>query len=155
MWCAQFIGRCMIEGVEKTINNQVKIGGRVGAWLSLLPDEGRGLFLGFGTYVGDEVPPNEGQTSLTAFLSGQRRTNPKILLDSGEVVWGCECWWGPEDEAKAEKAKLITVVEISMKDARAGKIPAGWESHLGVYKPAATHDDFWGSGSAKDKDFWS
>jgi hypothetical protein len=42
-----------------------------------------------------------------------------------------------------------------MKDARAGKIPAGWESHLGVYKPAATHDDFWGSGSAKDKDFWS
>ena len=22
--------------------------------------------------------------------------DPKIILDDGEVVWGCECWWGPE-----------------------------------------------------------
>jgi hypothetical protein len=28
-------------------------------------------------------------------------TNPKSLLDSGKVVWGCECWWGPEDQVKA------------------------------------------------------
>lgn len=25
-----------------------------------------------------------------------RPSNPKIILDDGEVVWGCECWWGPE-----------------------------------------------------------
>ena len=24
--------------------------------------------------------------------------NPKIRLDSGEVVWGYECWWGPEEK---------------------------------------------------------
>lgn len=24
--------------------------------------------------------------------------NPKIALDSGGVVWGCECWWKPLDE---------------------------------------------------------
>ena len=23
--------------------------------------------------------------------------NPKILLDDGNVVWGCECWWGRAD----------------------------------------------------------
>lgn len=21
---------------------------------------------------------------------------PKIVLDDGQVVWGAECWWGPE-----------------------------------------------------------
>jgi hypothetical protein len=25
--------------------------------------------------------------------------NPKIELDGGAVVWGCECWWGREDRA--------------------------------------------------------
>jgi hypothetical protein len=28
------------------------------------------------------------------------RPNPKIVLDNGETVWGCECWWGPEDKIK-------------------------------------------------------
>lgn len=28
--------------------------------------------------------------------------NPKILLDSGGVVWGQECYWGPADEAAEE-----------------------------------------------------
>lgn len=23
--------------------------------------------------------------------------NPRIALDNGETVWGCECWWGAED----------------------------------------------------------
>jgi len=26
--------------------------------------------------------------------------NPKIVLDSGKVVWGCQCWW--TDESKTE-----------------------------------------------------
>jgi len=24
------------------------------------------------------------------------KPSPKIRLDNGSVVWGCECWWGPE-----------------------------------------------------------
>jgi hypothetical protein len=24
--------------------------------------------------------------------------NPKIVLDDGRVVWGCQCWWCREDE---------------------------------------------------------
>lgn len=133
------------------MGHNVKVGDRVGAFLSITPDEGSALFLGFGTYVGDEVPPNEGYQSLTSYLSGLRQSNPKIVLDedggvnSGEVVWGCECWWNPEAEAKAEMAKLKNVQTVSIKAARLGRIAAE--------KPA--EDEFWGSGSPKKDDFWS
>lgn len=26
-------------------------------------------------------------------------TNPKIQLDSGEIIWGAECWWTADLEA--------------------------------------------------------
>lgn len=26
--------------------------------------------------------------------------NPRIKLDNGEYVWGCMCWWGPEEQIK-------------------------------------------------------
>jgi hypothetical protein len=30
--------------------------------------------------------------------------NPKIVLDDGAgVVWGCECWWAPEDHPRWEQ----------------------------------------------------
>lgn len=31
--------------------------------------------------------------------------NPNITLDSGEVVWGCQVWWGAEDKVRAHIAK--------------------------------------------------
>ena len=49
---------------------------------------------GAGEYVGDEIPPKE----IGGFNMGA--PNPKILLDSGETVWGCECWWGPEEQIR-------------------------------------------------------
>lgn len=136
--------------VEKTKDNGCKIGDRVGCFLSVVRP--RGLLLGYGTYVGDEVPPNEGLSSLTGYLAGRRMANPKIVLDSGEIVWGCECWWGPEEEIKAECATLEEVVEISMEDARHGKIPAGFEEQKGESPPMG---DFFGSGGPNNKDFWS
>lgn len=24
--------------------------------------------------------------------------NPRIRLDDGSIIWGCECWWGKADE---------------------------------------------------------
>ncbi len=77
--------------------------------------------------------------------------NPKILLDSGDVVWGCECWWGPEAEVKAEREKLDEIIDISLADARHGKIPAGFEEH----EDAPPMGDFFGSTGAPSKDFWS
>ena len=26
--------------------------------------------------------------------------NPKIKLDSGEIIWGCQCWWGAVEKMK-------------------------------------------------------
>lgn len=57
--------------------------------------EGCARLFGFGTYVGDEVPP-PGIRLMGVDLHDCRRPNPKIVLDDGRVVWGCECWWGPE-----------------------------------------------------------
>ena len=47
-------------------------------------------FFGYGVFDGDQKHPDMGFP------------NPHITLDSGEVVWGCECWWGPEDKIKAK-----------------------------------------------------
>lgn len=63
---------------------------------------------GFGTYVGMEVPPDE---------IGFGFPNPRIDLDSGETVWGCQCWWRPcedEDELreKVPGVKVIIVVPV-------------------------------------------
>jgi len=139
--------------VEKTSNSGVKIGDRVGCFLSVV---GRSaLFLGWGTYVGDEVPPNEGQSSMTPNLTGLRRANPKLVLDSGDVVWGCECWWGPEAEIKAEYEKMEQVTTITMAEARLGKIPEGFEAHWGPQQGASQDDDFYGNAKEQDKGFWS
>jgi hypothetical protein len=92
----------------------VEIGDRVFAVESADNKEVR--LLGFGVYVGDEVPPapfgilSMGATTWEEFdelvakddlvpvdLRPFRKTNPKIQLDDGRVVWGYECWWGRED----------------------------------------------------------
>ncbi len=93
---------------------RAKQGERVYAVLSATADEV--LLLGFGVYVGDEVPPApmgfvravfgavtwEEFDRLAAEDEGcepnpaARPTNPKIVLDDGQIVWGAECWWGPE-----------------------------------------------------------
>lgn len=68
---------------------------------------------GIGTYVGDHPRPGSGppwsepDVAMVRSVLGDDTTdekvndllahmslNPKIELDSGEVVWGCECWWG-------------------------------------------------------------
>ena len=57
-------------------------------------------FLGYGEYVGDRVPDVSAAGMLAELARFMLRENPKIKLDSGQIVWGCECWWSPEDEMK-------------------------------------------------------
>lgn len=68
-----------------------KIGERIGAIQKA--DQDTVWFFGYGVYAGDEVPP-------TGFLHDIGRANPKLKLDNGNVVWGYESWWAPEDQVK-------------------------------------------------------
>ncbi len=73
------------------------------------------LAFGFGDYVGDEVPPPE----IMGPFGAVPTPNPKIVLDNGEVIWGCECWWGPAENEevinkwlKGRELVLITPAEF-------------------------------------------
>lgn len=58
---------------------------------------------GYGVYNGDE--PCE-------MLGGM--PNPKITLDNGSVVWGCQCWWGPEEAIKSKVGdRKVNIVPVS------------------------------------------
>lgn len=83
---------------------------RVGAVLS--SNEEHINFLGWGEYVGDEVPPADTDPeSFLQMLHDNGIPNPKIVLDNGSVVWGCQCWWGPEQKMLEwiDSRKLVIV----------------------------------------------
>ena len=86
------------------------VGDRVGAVCSANDTEVR--FFGYGTYAGDEIPPKEAG----GFNLGI--PNPKIELDNGKAVFGCECWWGSEEKVIAMIGdRKIVVVDIDAKRA--------------------------------------
>lgn len=78
---------------------RVKIGERIGAILSATNDTVS--FLGYGKYVGNEVPPEF------------PIENPKLQLDNGQTVWGYQCWWASEYQTKQiignRKVIMVTV----------------------------------------------
>lgn len=86
---------------------KIQPGARVGAIKKA--DASTVWLYGYGTYDGDHVPPDG-----AGFFPGM--PNPRITLDDGSVVWGFQCWWGPEDKIKDEY-KNHTVVQVSVKDA--------------------------------------
>lgn len=63
--------------------------------MSHADDEAVYLF-GFGTYEGEEIPPAD-SVGNAKLMHDQGQPNPKIKLEDGTIVWGCECWWGPKD----------------------------------------------------------
>ena len=75
-----------------------KTGERVGAILGS-NENGSIEFLGYGIYEGDFIP-----LEAVGWMAGELRkhdnTNPRIRLDGGKVVYGCECWWGSEHTVK-------------------------------------------------------
>lgn len=57
----------------------------------------------------EELGREPTEEEVTEYLLKNPYKNPKILLDSGDVVWGMQCWWGPEDQIK-RKLKGIRVL---------------------------------------------
>ena len=66
---------------------------------------------GEGEYLGDKCPadyPKEDQPGGwmgEAIVDLPNHTNPCIKLDNGDIVWGCECWWGPVNGKSMQNAK--------------------------------------------------
>ena len=65
-------------------------------------EDGKLFVYGEGTYVGDARPVDGTQTIVgvvdDTFPDDWK--NPRIELDSGDVVWGCQCWWGPVEQLR-------------------------------------------------------
>ena len=96
---------------------KVKIGDRVGAILSA--NEKVVNLFGYGVYDGEHIPifdplgvTIEEFRDAVGDDKADFPTNPRITLDSGDIVWGYECWWGPEEEVK----KMIGDREVVMVD---------------------------------------
>ena len=58
------------------------------------------LLFGYGVYEADEVPP-EGILGQAGPMHLVGLPTPKLRLDDGTIIWGCEAWWAPEAEVKA------------------------------------------------------
>lgn len=85
----------------------VNPGDRVGALISV--SETQVTFLGYGVYEGDFVLPHEveypGMTEEEILVMNDGMgdlPNPRIKLDNGDIIWGCECWWDKEDDVRSE-----------------------------------------------------
>jgi hypothetical protein len=94
--------------------SKTAIGARVGAILSADDEEVR--LLGYGVYDGEHEPPfgpmgatKEEYEEVISEMKAQGQLpdnwecfkNPRIMLDDGRVVWGAQCWWGPESVVRS------------------------------------------------------
>lgn len=107
--------------------NNYPIGTRVMAVLSV--KNGIVDLLGEGEYMGDDT---EEAKKFVGF------PNPTIKLDSGVVVFGCECWWGPVNDLK-EKWKGMTYVTVPLEKYRPLIATAGVPATVKVNKEEFKH----------------
>ena len=94
----------------------MKIGDRVGVILGSNAD-GSIDFFGYGVYEGDFVP-TEAVGAIAEIAREVGHPNPRMRLDSGSVVWGCESWFGPEGKVK-KMLEGRTVHTVSIDEIRA------------------------------------
>ena len=87
---------------------KMKKGERIGA-IQGSNQDGSIDFFGYGIYESDEVP-TEAVGMLASLIKKAGNVNPKLKLDDGSVVYGCESWWGSEEKIKGELWKSISSV---------------------------------------------
>jgi hypothetical protein len=91
-----------------------QVGDRAGAIFRA--GDGKIELFGYGIYQGEQIPDLELNVM---FMGGpMEHENPCILLDSGEKVYGCECWWAPEEQIKARVAQYTEVTIVSPAEER-------------------------------------
>jgi RNase P/RNase MRP subunit p29 len=98
-----------VQKPEKKLSFPEMVGRRVYAVRDADGDQVR-LF-GFGIFEGEETVSLETK-GVSQMVGGD--LNPKIKLDDGQTVWGCECWWGPEERFEREfGGKEVVKVDIN------------------------------------------
>jgi len=68
---------------------------------------------GYGKYVGDEIPPKDTTGAFGLDLHKMGVKNPKIVLEDGSIVWGCQCWWANREkfEIGNRRIKIVPLPE--------------------------------------------
>lgn len=90
------------------------IGLRIGAILK--GDKTSVHLIGFGVYQGDEVPPKD-TGGMGSMLHEVGCSNPKLIMDDGQVTWGCECWWGPEEQVR-KRIEGLEIIPVNISEER-------------------------------------
>lgn len=72
---------------------------------------------GRGKYIGETVPKGAGGF-LGSVLEQKEVKNPTIELDGGELVYGCECWWGPEAACEKKFSNFEKIETVSIAESR-------------------------------------
>ena len=102
-------------------------GQRVGAILG--SEKGTVKFFGYGIYEGEFIP-KEAVGFLADICREGKRKNPRIKLDNGKVVYGCECWWGSEEAIRDQVAGYENVVVVDINKVR--KEYVGGDTNSGI-----------------------
>lgn len=79
---------------KKMLFDAPKVGDRVGVVISA--DDEVVRMVGYGVRLDDSVPDDEVPGKYAQHLRNSNLENPCLQTDNGTIVWGCECWWGPE-----------------------------------------------------------
>lgn len=103
----------------------INVGDRVGAVLSA--GAGAVKLLGYGVYAG-HFKPDVRVLGFDPEELPDGFTNPKIQLDDGRVVWGCQCWWGPEDKVRQMIGdRNVVVVDLDGDEVVSSQYPPATE----------------------------
>lgn len=104
------------EIIAENLAKKHPIGQRVGAILDS-GENGTVRFFGYGVLEGYEIPPDDAG-GMAEIARDEGMVNPKIRLDNGKVVWGCECWWGTEAEIRESLTRFPNIVEVDIDEMR-------------------------------------
>jgi len=95
---------------------RAKVGERVGVLRGMIKGTDKCGVFGFGVRIPNEIP-KKGIYFVGVDLHKRGVEVPTMLLDNGEKVYGCECWWGRESYIK-EVLENHNIVECSIEDYR-------------------------------------
>lgn len=85
----------------------VQVGDRVIALRSANNNEKKAYSYGAGVYKGEQLVEHNPKLKELGFK------NPCIELDDGNLVYGMECWWGPEEAVK-KRFEGFEFVQVSI-----------------------------------------